>query len=57
MIPKDPFMLYSYINAQLRDHYESLQDLCAALDLDAGELTGKLDAAGFEYNEELNRFV
>ena len=57
MIPKDPFMLYSYINAQLRDHYESLQDLCAALDLDPGELTGKLDAAGFEYNEELNRFV
>lgn len=57
MIPKDPFMLYSYINAQLRDRYESLQDLCAALDLDAGELAEKLGQAGFEYNEELKRFV
>ena len=26
--PSDPVMLLSYINTQLRDHYESLAALC-----------------------------
>ena len=57
MIPKDPFMLYSYINTQLRDQYESLQDLCAALGLDEDRLREELEAAGFAYSEELRKFV
>ena len=28
MIPKDPVMLLSYVNTQLRDYYESLEALC-----------------------------
>ena len=55
-IPKDPFLLFSFINMQLRDNYASLEEFCAANDADLGELTEKLNAAGFEYNEELNQF-
>ena len=28
MIPKDPVILLSYVNTQLRDYYESLEALC-----------------------------
>ena len=28
MIPKDPVMLLSYVNTQLRDFYKSLDDFC-----------------------------
>lgn len=28
MIPKDPMILLSYVNTQLRDYYESLEALC-----------------------------
>ena len=31
--PSDPVMLLSYINTQLRDHYESLTALCDDLHL------------------------
>ena len=42
MIPKDPVMLLSYINTQLRDFYDSFEDLCKALDLDENEIKQKL---------------
>lgn len=38
MIPKDPVMLLSYVNTQLRDHYETLEELCRSLDVEQGEL-------------------
>ena len=28
MIPKDPMILLSYVNTQLRDYYDSLEALC-----------------------------
>jgi len=56
-LPNDPIMLYSTINLKLRDFYSSLDALCEDMDVDKEELTGKLKAAGFEYNEESNRFV
>ena len=30
-MPKDPVMLLSYVNTQLRDFYPSLQELCSSL--------------------------
>ena len=33
-IPKDPNMLYSFVNMMLRDNYSSLEELCAAYDAD-----------------------
>ena len=55
-IPKDPNMLYSYINLKLRDEYGSLDELCSSLGLSFEELTNTLRSAGYEYDEELNQF-
>ena len=57
MIPNDPFMLLSYINTQLRDHYANLEDLADGLDVDVDEITAKLAAAGYVYSSEQNRFM
>ena len=43
-IPNDPAMLLSFLNTRLRDEYPSLEELCAALDLDRDALTQKLAA-------------
>ena len=56
MIPKDPVMLLSYINTQLRDIYDSYEDLCKSLDLDQNEVKQKLSMIGYEYDESLNQF-
>ncbi len=57
MLPKDPFMLLSYVNTQLRDNYESLDEMCASMDLDKEEIVSKLSGAGFEYVQDLNKFM
>ena len=57
MIPKDPMILLSYINTQLRDHYANLDDLCSSLDLSVEELKEKLGQIDYEYDEESNQFV
>ncbi len=55
-LPNDPFMLMSTVNMYLRDRYASLDELCAALDVDRAELETKLRNAGFEYSAENNKF-
>ena len=57
MIPKDPMILLSYINTQLRDHYANLDDLCSSLDLTVEELKEKLGQIDYEYDKESNQFV
>ena len=49
-------MLFSFINMKLRDQYTSLDELCAALDVDRAALEATLAAAGFEYNQQQNKF-
>lgn len=56
MIPKDPVMLLSYINTQLRDFYDSYEDLCKSFNLDQNEVKQKLSMIGYEYDESLNQF-
>ena len=55
-IPKDPFILYSWINLKLRDFYPSLDALCEDLDIDKEEILTKLAAVGFDYDINQNRF-
>ena len=55
-LPNDPMMLYSAVNLKLRDFYSNFDALCEDLDVNKEELTSRLKAAGFEYNEEHNRF-
>ena len=55
-LPKDPVMLLSCLNTQLRDFYPSLADLCAAFDVNETEITEKLAAIDYHYDSETNRF-
>lgn len=57
MIPKDPIMLMSYLNTQLRDNYSSLEDLCASLGIQKDEIESKLEKAGYIYSKECNKFM
>lgn len=49
-------MLLSLVNTKLRDEYTSLDELCAAEDLDRDLLESRLKAAGFEYIPTINQF-
>lgn len=55
-LPKDPMMLFSVINMRLRDIYPSLDALCDDLHVDKKEIIDRLATAGFEYNEQQNKF-
>lgn len=56
MLPEDPIILLSYINTQLRDFYESYEELCKSLDVDKEAVTEKLRSIGYKYQEEINQF-
>ena len=56
-LPKDPFMLLSYINTQLRDNFSSLSELAASTGEDEAAIRETLKNAGFVYDEDLNRFT
>lgn len=56
-IPNDPIILLSYINTQLRDFYPTIDELCKSLCVDKEDIEQKLNAVGYVYNEESNRFV
>lgn len=56
-IPKDPWMLLSYVNTQLRDFYSSLEELCGELRVDQEELEKKLGAVDYHYSREKNQFI
>lgn len=57
MIPKDPFMLLSYVNTQLRDFYPDLDQMCQALGLEKKELEDKLAGIDYNYDKTTNQFV
>lgn len=56
-IPKDPVMLLSYINTQLRDFYKTLKDLCESKEIDQDEIVKTLEQIDYRYDENLNQFV
>lgn len=57
MVPKDPVILLSFINLKLRDCYISLDALCEDMDVEKQEITDRLAAIGYRYDEERNQFV
>lgn len=57
MMPKDPVMLLSYVNTQLRDFYSSLAEFCAAMQTEESDLREKLALIDYEYDEKTNQFV
>ena len=59
MIPQDPIILWSYVNTQLRDNYESLDKLAEGLDLseeEVKEIVDKLEGVGYKYDADANQF-
>ncbi|MCR5344266.1 MAG: DUF4250 domain-containing protein [Butyrivibrio sp.] len=60
MLPKDPVMLLSFINTQLRDNYKDLDALAEGLDIsadDMSEIVTKLEGIGYKYSSEQNKFI
>jgi hypothetical protein len=55
-IPKDPIILLSYINTQLRDNYSNLSELCKSLDINESELVECLGKVQYEYDPGQNQF-
>ena len=56
-LPKDPVMLLSFVNMQLRDNYSSLTELCKTYMVDESCITDKLTAINYVYNPKTNQFV
>jgi hypothetical protein len=56
-MPKDPVMLLSYVNTQLRDFYDSLEAFCSASGCDERTLVEKLKSIDYEYSETTNQFI
>lgn len=55
-IPKDPVILLSFLNTQLRDRYPSLEELCKSLQVDRKETEEKLLAIDYRYDSGSNQF-
>ena len=55
-IPKDPVILLSYVNTQLRDNYNSLEEMCQALDTDQSNIISVLSGIGYRYEPAQNSF-
>lgn len=56
-LPKDPVMLLSFINTQLRDTYESFEEFASAYQVDADATIETLRSIDYEYDISLNQFV
>ena len=57
MLPKDPYILLSVVNARLRDQYTDLEDLCASLDADEQSLRETLAGVDYHYDPVHNQFI
>lgn len=56
-LPKDPVMLLSFVNTQLRDHYPSLEEFAAIYQIDAAEVISALKSIDYEYDSATNQFI
>ena len=55
-MPKDPYILLSFVNARLRDQYADLEDLCAALDADEKAIRETLAGLDYHYDPTYHQF-
>ena len=52
----DPQLLVGLVNTELRNHSDSLEDLCQTHALDQRELCAYLAAAGYDYQPQQKQF-
>lgn len=55
-IPKDPMILFSFVNTQLRDCFCSLEEMCREMELDQSYIEETLEGVGFSYDPKRNCF-
>lgn len=55
-LPKDPMILFSFINTNLRYNYKSLDELCEDMHVNKKNIVEELESVGFEYNPNQNKF-
>ncbi|MBB2181997.1 DUF4250 domain-containing protein [Lachnospiraceae bacterium MD1] len=56
-IPKDPYILLSFINTKLRDEFHTLEDLCLSLNIDRKHLEKTLSSIDYTYVSSKNQFT
>lgn len=56
-IPKDPVMLLSFINTQLRDTYESFDAFAIAFQVDKEAVLRTMKSIDYEYDSATNQFI
>ena len=57
LLPKDPYILLSFLNTRLRDQYADLEDLCASLDADEQSLRETLAGVDYRYDPDYHQFI
>ncbi len=56
-LPKDPVMLLSFTNTQLRDNFPNLTEFCKAYIVDECYIIDKLKGINYEYDSRTNQFI
>ncbi len=56
-LPKDPALLLSVVNMQLRDKEPNLSMLAGKMGTSAEAIIEKLGSIGYHYNAESNSFI
>lgn len=56
-IPKDPVMLLSFVNTQLRDEDSNLDEFCKRFLVEKAEIVANLEKINYKYDVEKNQFV
>lgn len=56
-IPKDPIILLSFTNTQLRDHFKNLTEFCKAFMVDETYIINKLQTVDYSYDQSTNQFI
>ncbi|MCI9168235.1 MAG: DUF4250 domain-containing protein [Dorea sp.] len=56
-LPKDPVLLLSVVNTELRDYYPSLDALCEDRQVKKDMVIDALKGIDYEYDEAKNQFV
>ena len=57
MLPKDPYILLSFVNTKLRDEFDTLEDLCAAFDVEPQAVSNTLEGLDSRYDPADHQFI
>ncbi len=55
-IPKDPVILLSFVNTQMRNRQETLDEFAKENNVDAAEIREKLQTIGYTYDFQMRQF-